>query len=88
LAQVNYGNFQTIFSRRFVMKPSDLEKISDKSLNRLDSVAEKHLGGDMEDKTAHVQASVANATSRAIGTNINCRRQGMRETLATAAAQA
>ena len=70
------------------MKPGELEKISDKSLGRLDLVAEKHFNGDMEDKTAHVQASVANATSRAIGTNINCRRQGMRETLTAAAAQA
>jgi len=61
------------------MKPSDLEKYADKSLTRLDGVAEKHIDGKLDDKPALVQAGVANAISRTITTDINCRRQSARE---------
>jgi hypothetical protein len=64
------------------VKPKKLEEFSDRALKRLDVVAEEHFSGKRDDGSACVQARVSNATARQISTNIQTRRQSMREAIA------
>jgi hypothetical protein len=66
------------------MQLKELEGFSDRSLSRLDKGAEEHFDGKREDKSAMVQAGLANATARQIGANLNIRKQNMREKIAAA----
>ena len=61
-----------------------LEKVSDKSLVRLDIAADEHFNGKREDKSAMVQAGLSNATSRQISANLNIRKTSLRESIAKA----
>ena len=68
------------------MELKKLESFSDRSLERLDNVADEHFSGKREDRAALVQAGLSNATARQISANLNIRKTVTREAVVKALA--